>query len=377
VGVLPAFLCGGLAVRLRADLGFGADGLGAAIAAFFLASALGSAVLGRVVERTGARSSMRAAAAVSGGVLLGVGLAAPSWAGLVALLVVGGLANATAHPATHLFLAEEVHSDRQGLAFGIKQAAIPAATLLAGIAAALAGLLDGWRGIFVVAAAAALTASAAVPRPGGARGAARKPRRRPGGGLALPAAAAGLGTAAAVSIGAFLVDAAAAAGMGETVAGALLIAASASGLAGRVFAGWLADRRGERHLRAIALTLAAGAAGFGLLAAASSPWTFAAGALVAYGIGWSWPGVFMFTVVRAFPDAPAAATGLTQTGAFLGSGVGALLFGVVAAGGDYDAAWTLSAGLALTAAAAMLASRTALRPRDPSAPPVRLAEVRP
>lgn len=377
VGVLPAFLCGGLAVRLRADLGFGADGLGAAVAAFFTASALGSAVLGRLVERTGARSSMRAAAAVSACVLLGVGLAAGSWTALAALLFVGGLANAAAHPATHLFLAEEVRHHRQGLAFGVKQAAIPAATLAAGLAATLAGLLDGWRGIFVVAAAAALAAAAGVPLAGAAP-APRRPRRTaPGIGLALPALAIGLGTAAAVSVGAFLVDAGVAAGLRETVAGALLMGASAAGLAGRVFAGWLADRRGGRHLRAVALTLVGGAGGFVLLAAASGTWLFAAGALLAYGVGWSWPGVFMFAVVRAFPDTPAAATGVTQTGAFLGSGGGALLFGVVAAGGSYDAAWMLSAGLALAAAAAMVASRPVLRPRAPTAEPARLAELTP
>jgi predicted MFS family arabinose efflux permease len=84
-----------------------------------------------------------------------------------------------------------------------------------------------------------------------------------------------------------------------------------------------------------------------------------------------WPGVFIYAVVRAFPHAPAAATGVTQTGAFLGSATGPMLFGLVAARGSYDAAWLLSAGLAVAGAAAMLVSRAALRPGPGRRPGVR------
>jgi len=133
-GMLPPFLTGGLAVQVRADLDFGPGALGIAVAAFFATSSLASAVMGRLVERIGAHRGMRLAAAGSAISLLGIATLASSLAGLVACLVLGGLANAVSHPSTHLSLAREVPADRQGLSFGIKQSAIPAATLLAGLA---------------------------------------------------------------------------------------------------------------------------------------------------------------------------------------------------------------------------------------------------
>src|SRR5688500_8852087 len=128
--VLPAFLTGGLAVQVRGELDFGAAALGLAVAAFFVTSSLASAAMGRVVERTGFHSGMRLAAIGGAASLLGVALLARSWTGLVACLVLGGLANAVSHPAANLSLAREVPAGRQGLSFGIKQAAIPVATLL-------------------------------------------------------------------------------------------------------------------------------------------------------------------------------------------------------------------------------------------------------
>ena len=115
--------------------------------------------MGRVVERIGAHRAMRVSATGSAAALLGVALFAESWAGLVACLVLGGLANAVAHPATHLSLARKVPANRQGFSFGIKQAAIPAATLLAGLAVPIIAVTFGWRWAFAGGAALALLLS--------------------------------------------------------------------------------------------------------------------------------------------------------------------------------------------------------------------------
>jgi MFS family permease len=139
-GVVPAFLTGGLAVQIRAEFGFGEGALGLAVAVFFAVSALASVASGRLVERVGSFLGMRLAAAVSA-----VSALAGSWWGLVACLVIGGLGNSISHPATHLFLARKVGEGRQGLAFGVKQAAIPAATLLAGLAVPSIATTVGWR----------------------------------------------------------------------------------------------------------------------------------------------------------------------------------------------------------------------------------------
>ncbi|MGB3682885.1 MAG: MFS transporter, partial [Rubrobacteraceae bacterium] len=144
-GVMPAFLTGGLAVQVREELGFGEAALGLAVALFFASSAAASVVLGRLVERVGSHRSMRVAAVGSAASLLGVAVFARSWSLLIGCLVVGGFANAIAHPATHLSLAREIPPHRQGFSFGIKQAAIPTATLLAGLAVPVVALTVGWR----------------------------------------------------------------------------------------------------------------------------------------------------------------------------------------------------------------------------------------
>ncbi|HJQ30179.1 MAG TPA: MFS transporter, partial [Rubrobacter sp.] len=107
-GVLPAFLTGGLAVQIRSELDFGSAALGLAVALFFVSASLASVVMGRVVEKLGSHRGMRLSAAGSAASLLSISLFAGSWEGLVACLVLGGLANAVAQPATNLSLAREV-----------------------------------------------------------------------------------------------------------------------------------------------------------------------------------------------------------------------------------------------------------------------------
>jgi MFS family permease len=361
--VLPVFLTGGLSVQMRADLDFGVAALGLAVSAFFASAALSSMLLGRVVERVGARRGMVAASLVGALSLVGIGALARSWAHLIGFLVLAGTAQAASHPATNLLLAGAIRRRRQGLAFGAKQAAIPAATLLGGLATPLVGLTVGWRFAFLLGALVALAIGAVVargeerhplPEARSTRGSARVAP------LMMPTLGIGLGAAAGVSLAAFLVDAGVAAGLREGSAGLLLAAASVTGVAVRAVTGWLADRRPRGRLRAVAAMLVVGAAGFVLLATARPGWPFVAGGLLAFGAGWGWPGLFHFTIVDLHRQAPAAATGITQTGTYAGSAAGPLAVGVVIEQASYTAAWLCSAALALGAAAAMLAGRAAL-----------------
>ena len=108
-----------------------------------------------MVERIGPHRGMRLAAAGSAASLLGVAL----WPVLERagrLPRPRGLANAVSHPAANLSLAREVPAGRQGLSFGIKQAAIPVATLLAGLAVPTIAVTLGWRWAFAGGAALAL-----------------------------------------------------------------------------------------------------------------------------------------------------------------------------------------------------------------------------
>ena len=359
VGVLPAFLTGGLAVQIRSELDFGSAALGLAVAVFFISASLASVVMGRVVERIGAHRAMRVSATGSAAALLGVALFAGSWAGLVACLVLGGLANAVAHPATHLSLARKVPANRQGFSFGIKQAAIPAATLLAGLAVPIIAVTFGWRWAFAGGAALALLISFIVPAE--TLSSVRKIKEARAGDvptapLVLLALGIGLGSAAATPLGAFIVESSVAAGLRVETAGLMLALGSAVGIVVRVAFGWLADGMGGGRLRLIAAMLGVGVVGFVLLASGSGV-LIVPGTLLAFGAGWGWPGLFNFAVVKTNPNAPAAATGITQTGASGGAALGPLVFGVVVEAASYEAAWLLCGAIALVALVAILAGR--------------------
>lgn len=361
-GVLPAFLTGGLAVQIRGEIGFGESALGLAVSIFFISSALVSAGAGQAIERVGYRVVLRAVPLMAAASLLGVALFAYSWLLLVGFLIVGGLANAVAQPAVHLMLAREVSGGRQGLAFGIKQAAIPAATLLGGLAVPLIGVTVGWRWAFVLCAVGALGISCVTPQAQG-RVATPGPGRSEGktrpASLLVLAIGVGLGAAAAVPLGTFIVESGVQAGIRVGLAGVLLAVGSAVGIAVRVVSGWRADRRAGNHFLVVVLMLVLGAGGFALIASGLAP-LLVVGTLLAFGAGWGWNGLFNFAVVTNNRDAPAAATGVTQTGVTTGSAVGPAAFGLLVEHASYGVAWLTAGGTALMAAAAIALGRRML-----------------
>jgi MFS family permease len=349
-------------VQVRGELDFGAAALGAAVAAFFVTSSVTSAPMGRVVERIGAHRSMRLAAIGSAASLLGIALLASSWVVLVACLILGGLAGAFAHPATHLSLARQVPAGRQGLSFGIKQGAIPAATLLAGLAVPGIAITLGWRWAFVVGAVLALDVALCVPAET-LGGTSRIKEARKGdvrtAPLVLLAVGIGLGSTAATPLGAFIVESSVASGLQVGTAGLLLAFGSAANIVVRIFFGHIADGMAGGRLQLVAAMLAFGAVGFALLATGANS-LLVVGTLLAFAAGWGWTGLFNFAVVKTNPRAPAAATGITQTGASGGAALGPFVFGLVVELSSYSTAWLVSGATALVAMAAILIGRRML-----------------
>lgn len=349
-------------MQIRGELGFGAGALGLVVALFFVVSSVFSALAGRVVERIGFYTAMRSSSVVGALSLLAVATLAGSWWGIVACLVLGGLGNAVAQPATNLMIAREVPGGRQGLAFGVKQAAIPIATLLAGLAVPVIAVTVGWRWAFAGAALLALVVALFVPKGshgvGTATGSAKKPRTgdAPIAALILLSVGIGLGSTAATPLGAFLVESAASTGIEVGTAGLLLALGSAVGIVVRVVAGYLADGMESGRLRLVAGMLVLGTAGFAMLAS-GSPALLVVGVVLAFGAGWGWPGLFNFAIVKSSPRSPAAATGITQTGASGGAALGPLLFGYTVEATSFGTAWLAAAAVALLSAAAILTGR--------------------
>ncbi len=358
-GVLPVFLLGGLAVRVRADLGIAESTQGWIAFGYFGVSALSSAMLGRLVERIGPTRGMRLAACMSTVALLGAALSG-SFVVLLPALAVGGMANALAQPGSNAFIVAGVPLRRNGLAFGVKQSAIPAATLLAGIAVPAVALTVGWRWAFAGAAVLAAAAALGVPRV--AAPPSRRELRQAGmdRGRARPQVSvvtlgvlglgAGLGASSANALGSFLTSTAVDAGIAPGAAGALLSLGSGIGLATRLVLGWRADSMTGSLFRVVTVMLVIGSSGFAALAT-GAPATVLVGTVVAFAAGWSWPGIFNLAVVHHNRAAPAAATGVTQTGTYAGGAAGPLAFGYLVVHGGYGRAWVTFVGIALAAAA--------------------------
>jgi MFS family permease len=374
--VLPGFLVGALSLQIRADLGASLGAVAAGVTVFFSAGALSAGPLGRVTERVGPLTTLRAATVVTAASLLAIAAFARSLPALLGLLAVAGMANGAAQPAINLYMAEQVQTARQGLAFGVKQSAIPAAITLSGLALPVLALPLGWRATTAICGALVLCVAAVTTRrraaASAARGAARPvatvgPLRltRQLFLLAIGAALAAFGPAA---LSAGLVATAVHAGIPEGRAGVVLAVGSAASLAMRVALGARADRRAAYDFRLVAVLLAFGSAGYGLMATDSQA-PILVGALVAFTLGWGWPGLYNLAVVQRYRSAPAAATGVTQTGIYVGAAIGPAAFGLLLAGFGYPYAWAAIAGVALCAAAAIALAQSRFSSDDPGTTP--------
>jgi MFS family permease len=368
VAVMPAFLVGACGVFLRAELGFGPAALGLAVACFFAATAASSVLGGRAAERIGAGRALRIGAVSSAVVLSSIAVLSQTLGHLVMLLVVAGAASGFSQPAANLALARGALA-RPALMFGIKQAAIPIATMLAGASVPLVAVTLGWRWAFGMGAVTALAvyvsipADLALPRP-----TIPSMRSRDGDASIAPlvalAVAAGFGAAAATALASFLVESAVALGIEESRAGWLLVSGSGAGILTRLTVGWLADRHRGRALYAASSMLAIGSFGYALLAFGSVD-LVTAGAMLAYAFGWGWTGLVFFAVVRLNPGAPATATGIVQAGGAVGAAVGPLAFGFMIEMGSFGFAWSVASSSALLSAVLLLvARRWLLRDRD-------------
>lgn len=353
-GVLPVFLVGGLAVQLGGELHLTPARLGLAVSVYFGVSALASVPSGALVERYGSLVVARGSLLLVAAAMVAIAAVAHSYPVLLALLAVVATANPLSQMASNAALAHQVPPGRQGLSFGIKQAAIPAGTLLAGAAVPAVALTVGWRWAFVLAAGLAVAILPLVPAGRGPTvGPDRKRSERAAGALLVLGLAGTLAAGAANTLGTFLVSSAAARGLSPALAGLMLTLGGAVCLVSRVLGGWLADRRTGGHLDTIAGMLVVGAVGLGLLYLAS-PVALVVGVVLAFGLGWAWPGLLNFAVVRLHPQAPTTATSITQTGVYAGGCAGPLGLGALADRVDYQRMWLVAAVAMLLAAGGML-----------------------
>ena len=173
--------------------------------------------------------------------------------------------------------------------------------------------------------------------------------------LSLVAAGVVLSVFGAASLTAWIVSSAEAAGISPGPAALLLSFGSALGICVRLVSGRWADRTTVHPMRLVAAMLGIGCLGVALLATEVG-WLHVIAVIPAFGAGWAWPGLFNLAIIRANPSAPGAATGITQTGIYVGSFSAPIIFGLVVDASGYTAAWLMAGSL--TAIGALLMWRS-------------------
>lgn len=367
---LPVFLLAALFTEVAADLAAPRSALGVIIAVYWVMGAIISVLAGGVTVRIGARKvlvlSLRAAMLS----LTGMAAATPSWQWFLVWAAVGGVAAGASQPGMNQLLTRRISVARRPLAFGLKQSAVPLSTMLCGLAIPAIALTVGWRWAFAAAGLLAALALIAFVQLGPMRLARGTPRSAtslplgPGQGLFfLTLAGVTLFGVAAVNIVvSYGVVSAVERGIDLGTAGLLLGASSAAGAGVRILVGALVGRFGGSALRITAAMQAVGVIGILTMVPVETA-TYAIGLTIAFAIGWGWPGLIHLSVATIAGPSTPSATGIVQTGSYIGSAGGPLAAGLVyTVWGDQAVWWVSAVMLALSATLALL---VAARPRPP------------
>ncbi|MFF4839964.1 MFS transporter [Streptomyces collinus] len=357
---LPVFLPGAANGLISAEYGWSSTRIGAVLAVYWLASLAGAYVtkhasVPQVVERV--------LAVALGVTALGLGCAAAApVVGLWVSSVLGGFVYGSTQPHTNALLMRRCPPRTRAFAFGLKQAAVPAATLLASASMPLLAQPAGWRPLFGLTAA--LCAVATVPllrgheSPGPRTGGPARQRAplRPDRYLTALSCAGFLGAMVGNALGGFLLLSLTTRGTSLAVASAVATAGAALNITVRLGTGWLIARRPEAIRPALTVLFLTGACGTALLTG-THPALTTVGALLAYGGGWGWAGLLHYAIGLPYPGQEQRATAYSQMGVSLGAAAGPLLCGALFTAAPQAAWWALTAAGAGAAGCALVARR--------------------
>ncbi len=393
---LPAALTGAVSVFIREDLALTDQRLGLALSSGYFAGAVMILVLKRALDALGWRRTMVAAAALGGIGLAGIASASDSRMLTIALLF-SGAGVALMMPSTNLLLVTVDGTDRLAQLLAVKQASVPIALLLAGLAVPPTLAVATWRALFVggllVAPLGLLlvwrlsassdpsdpAAAAEQLEPGAPDRAAQQPRsagvtsslsggsRRRGstGSQGLGGAAVGVAIASCLpgALTAYLVISLVDSGMGPATAALLYGSANSAGIIVRISAGIYASRVVTKGFLPVATMMILGGTGALLLGTGLRP-LLVLGASLAFGLGWGWPGLLFYAVMNARPASPAAASAAVHAGGLSGAAAGPIVAGAVAAAGGWIAAWSVVGALSIVGGVLVAVTAQRLQPES-------------
>ena len=353
--ILPGFLVGALSVQVRTEFGVDEAAYGWAMSSYFLAATFGSVLLGRLAQRIGPRRQIVAALLTTAATDIAIAAASSGFRSFVVLLAVAGMSNAAAQTAINLALTR-AGVERLGLAMAIKQSGMPTASMLSGIAVPAIALTFGWRWAFVGASAVALCSAVAIFSVVADRVTVSATSHRPvtpAATLIIAAVASGFLAFAAGSLNAWVVESGVDAGLSKGAAGLGLSFGAGVGIVMRLGWGFRLDLLKIKPFRVagwMAVVGTIGAAGL----AVRSPVTHVLATLIAFASGWVWPIFTNFGIVRANASSASAATGVTQTGVFLGLFAAPLTTGLIIQSAGYPVMWIVTAAAMLSGAVILI-----------------------
>ncbi|MGI9624660.1 MAG: MFS transporter [Acidimicrobiales bacterium] len=363
---MPTFLLGAFAPTIKDELGFGDTALGAIFTTGYLVSAITMQLTGQLADTRGPGRSLRLGLLIAGTGSMAMAVFGEGYWLILIIFLVIRVGDSLVHPASNALVSVMVPPPQQGRAFGIKQAAIPFSTALAGLAVPVLGGSIGWRGALAIVAILAIPTYLLVPRNVPMR---EKPARTRSDlwrlrHLQAISIGGALGAASVVTVAGFLTTAAEDAGFSEQSAGLLLAAGGVVMIASRLAWGWLADRFAFDRFLGVAVALAIGSGAY-LLFATQQKWALVVGSLIVFGVGWSWPGLMILGVAEKHPNEPASATAVLQSSVRIGALGAPLAFGAVIDSAGFTAAWMMTFAFALAGAVMMVVGAAAARKIDP------------
>lgn len=354
-------------MQASGDFGVTEGRYGWALGTFFLAAALTSVAGGRLVQRIGPRRQLSLGLTATAAIQLLIAFAVPSFGWMLAALAVAGVINSAVQTAVNLALSQ-AELPRLGLAVATKQSAMPAAAMLGGIAVPAVALTLGWRWAYAIGAGVAMVALACVravivdrPVQSTKQAAVVESTTRV---LAAATIVCMLFAFSSGAINAWTVSSGVDAGLSEGAAGLMLSLAAGMGIVFRLLAGSRVDRSRVPPFQMAARLYVIGIVGFALLAVRIAP-LHAVATVLAFGGGWIWAVFTNYAIVNANPRSAGAATGLTQTGVYVGVFSAPVITGQIIDRWGYPTMWIVVAAIAVVAAVLAIAVSPSF-PRTPS-----------
>ncbi|WP_432702196.1 MFS transporter [Lysinibacillus sphaericus] len=339
----PVFLPGAVNDLIRKDTGFSVGAIGVTITLYWLGSLMG-AYISRQINSHHSIDKIIGIAVLVTAFSLFLTFVYPE-IGLWVGAAFGGAVYGYSQPFTNMLIIRRCPEKIQGFAFGLKQAAIPAATLFCSLSVPFLAVPIGWRNLFGLVAVLTLFYGIILLMNSNddEHGNAKKKnatKLRLNRHLMLLAIAGGLGAAIGNSLGGFLITSLTHGGITLVKASMVAAVASLTNILVRVFAGLAIDRfRGLEKILLLSMFIV-GSLGTAALTMPSHTLQVV-GAILAYGGGWGWAGLLHYVTGAAYPGREGQATAISQMGVSLGAAVGPLIFGFVFTTLGSNVAWLL------------------------------------